>query len=199
MRVAACNPQLLPLLSRSCAAIKISACRSPLTPDVCQCMRNRRQDFGQGAKSVVNAVVQLVSEEGGGVGGEQAREGPGSRLPAATGGSFDSQPSGGNGRGGAQSGGASSKPSGGGGGGGGGGGAGCRVTVGNIPRGQANPEDLAEIFSAAGRVASATVRVTKSKQFEGTVTMESAAAAGMAVELLNGADCNGRALRVRLS
>jgi hypothetical protein len=58
---------------------------------------------------------------------------------------------------------------------------------------------LAEIFSAAGRVASATVRVTKSKQFEGTVTMESAAAAGMAVELLNGADCNGRALRVRLS
>ena len=71
------------------------------------------------------------------------------------------------------------------------------MIVGNIPRGQANPEDLAEIRRAAGTVISASIRVTKSKQYEGTVTMGSISDADMAVELLHGADCNGRALRVR--
>lgn len=146
---------------------------------------------------MVSAVVQLVSEEGGGVGGDQAKERPGSRLPAASGGSFESQSSE-NGRGAPGGAGASSSRSrGGSGGGDSGGSAGCRVKVANIPRGQANPEDIAEIFRAAGAVVSATVRVTKSKQYEGIVTMESSAAASMAVEILNGADCNGRQLRVR--
>ncbi len=71
------------------------------------------------------------------------------------------------------------------------------MIVANIPRGQANPEDLTEICRAAGTVISASIRVTKSKQYEGTVMMGSSSDADMAVELLNGADCNGRALRVR--
>ena len=151
----------------------------------------------------MRAVVQLVSEEGGGVGGEQARERPARGQPTPVFGGYGISAS--DSRGSSQGlratqHGASQQSrngSGGGGGGGGGGTSGCRVTVGNIPRGQANPEDLAEICRAAGSVISASIRVTKSKQYEGIVMMGSSSDADMAVELLNGADCNGRALRVR--
>ncbi len=81
---------------------------------------------------------------------------------------------------------------------GGGGGGSCKVEVGNLPRGSANAEGLKEICRAAGGVESAQVRVTKSKVPMGVVVMESPEAAAMAVSILNGADCNGRALRVRL-
>jgi RNA recognition motif-containing protein len=57
---------------------------------------------------------------------------------------------------------------------------------------------LTKIFGAAGRVMSAAVKQNKSKQFVGTIVMESAEAAQAAVEIFNGADMNGRALSVRL-
>ena len=133
---------------------------------------------------MVKAVVELVSCEGGGIGGVQARDDTESAAKGA----------GGGGGGGAK--GPAKQAAGGAGGGAGGS---CKLQVKNLPRGIANEADLRSMFEAAGPVASAAVGLTKAKSKVGVVVMANASAAANAVAMLDGADMNGRALSVRLT
>ena len=144
---------------------------------------NPRSNFGPGAAAVVTAVVELIQSEGGGLGGEQAQDATqaisNQKQGKKIGGSDHREDE-------------LSRQS--------------RIhmdtrrlTVQGLPRGQANESDLRKIFSAAGVVESAAVRITKSKQPTGTVIMSSREEAEAAVSIFDGADMAGRVLRVRLS
>jgi RNA recognition motif-containing protein len=72
------------------------------------------------------------------------------------------------------------------------------IYVGNLPFGT-TPEELRELFEPHGEVTSAKVitdRETGRSRGFGFVEMEDEAAANAAIAQLNGADLNGRALRV---